>query len=127
MFRKILFWLHLSASAVAGLVILVMSETGVLLAWQRQIIRFADRSVRSRASAPGPVRKSPKELLAGAIESRHAVPTALILRSDAGEPPSHLDRREPRRSRPLRPATALGSSNSFRMSPSRLTTHSQPQ
>jgi uncharacterized iron-regulated membrane protein len=88
MFRKALFWLHLSAGAVAGLVILMMSVTGVLLAWQRQVIRLADRDVRSRASKPVPVRKSPEELLGAVIESRHALPTGLTFRSDAAEPAS---------------------------------------
>ena len=45
MVRKIFFWLHLTAGSLAGIVILIMSVTGVLLAWQRQIIRFADRRV----------------------------------------------------------------------------------
>src|SRR5262245_39233746 len=88
MLRKILFWLHLSSGAAAGLVILVMCVTGILLAWQRQILQFADSGVRSRASAPGLARKSPEELLAAAIESRHAVPTALTVRSNPAEAPS---------------------------------------
>jgi uncharacterized iron-regulated membrane protein len=88
MIRRTLFWLHLSAGAVAGLVIFVMSVTGVLLTWQRQIIRFADRVVRNRASVAGPARKSPEELLSRAIESRHAVPTVLTMHSEAAEPPS---------------------------------------
>ena len=41
--RKIIFWLHLTAGVVAGTVILVMSVTGVLLAFERQIVAFAER------------------------------------------------------------------------------------
>jgi uncharacterized iron-regulated membrane protein len=44
--RSILFWLHLSAGVVAGVVILIMSLTGVLLAFKPQIQRFVDRDVR---------------------------------------------------------------------------------
>jgi uncharacterized iron-regulated membrane protein len=40
--RTILFWLHLSAGAVAGLVILIMSVTGVLLTYERQMAEWAD-------------------------------------------------------------------------------------
>jgi hypothetical protein len=36
--RRFLFWDHLTAGGVAGLVILVMSVTGIRLAYRRQII-----------------------------------------------------------------------------------------
>ena len=35
--RKVLFWMHLTAGVTAGLVILVMSLSGVLLAYERQL------------------------------------------------------------------------------------------
>jgi len=41
--RRPLFWIHLTAGSVAGLVILVMSVTGVLLACRRQVLSWADR------------------------------------------------------------------------------------
>jgi uncharacterized iron-regulated membrane protein len=45
--RQIIFWLHLMTGVMAGLVIGVMSVTGVLLAFERQIIAFAERDVRT--------------------------------------------------------------------------------
>ena len=45
--RKIIFWLHLTAGVVAGMVILVMSVTGVLLAFERQIVTFAEGDIRT--------------------------------------------------------------------------------
>src|SRR5690349_19205956 len=48
--RKIIFWLHLSAGVTAGVVILLMSVTGVLLAFERQIISFAERDLRATAA-----------------------------------------------------------------------------
>lgn len=42
--RKVIFWLHLTAGVVAGLVILMMSVTGVLLTYEKQMIAWADRS-----------------------------------------------------------------------------------
>jgi uncharacterized iron-regulated membrane protein len=51
-FRRVVFWLHLSAGSVAGLVIGIMAVTGVLLAFEPQILRMADGSVR-RLPAPG--------------------------------------------------------------------------
>jgi uncharacterized iron-regulated membrane protein len=45
--RQIIFWLHLGTGGVAGLVIGVMSVTGVLLAFERQIVTSAERDVRT--------------------------------------------------------------------------------
>ena len=42
--RKILFWCHLAAGVTVGAVILIMSVTGVALAYEKQIIAFAERS-----------------------------------------------------------------------------------
>lgn len=43
MLRRILFWAHLSAGLVAGIVIVVMSATGVALTYQKQMQAWADR------------------------------------------------------------------------------------
>lgn len=40
--RRFVFWMHLAAGAAAGVIILVMSVTGVVLAYEKQIIRWAD-------------------------------------------------------------------------------------
>lgn len=40
--RKAIFWAHLATGLAAGLVVLVMSVTGVLLTYERQITRWAD-------------------------------------------------------------------------------------
>lgn len=50
--RPFVFWPHLVLGIVAGLVILVMSATGVVLTYQRQLIQWADRGYRE-APAPG--------------------------------------------------------------------------
>jgi len=42
-FRQCLFWAHLGCGVVAGLVILMMSVTGVLLTYERQMINWADQ------------------------------------------------------------------------------------
>jgi uncharacterized iron-regulated membrane protein len=46
-FRKIIFWLHLTAGVFAGVVILIMSVTGALLAFQPQIEAFVERDART--------------------------------------------------------------------------------
>lgn len=47
--RKLFFWIHLIAGVTAGLVILIMSVTGVLLAFERQIVGWAERDLRATA------------------------------------------------------------------------------
>jgi uncharacterized iron-regulated membrane protein len=42
-FRKIVFWIHLPVGIAAGAVILMMSVTGVLLTYQKQMTEWADR------------------------------------------------------------------------------------
>ena len=47
-FRKIIFWCHLPVGALAGVVILIMCVTGVLLSYEKQITSWADtRGYRS--------------------------------------------------------------------------------
>ncbi|MFK7957120.1 MAG: PepSY-associated TM helix domain-containing protein [Lysobacterales bacterium] len=43
MIRKIFFWLHLSTGLLIGLVVAVMSATGVLLTYEHQILHWAER------------------------------------------------------------------------------------
>ena len=47
MLRTVLFWLHLSAGVVAGALIMVMSVTGVLLTYEKQIVAWSDRGYRA--------------------------------------------------------------------------------
>jgi uncharacterized iron-regulated membrane protein len=42
MFRKILFWMHLISGLLAGLVIFMMSLTGVILTFERQILHWSE-------------------------------------------------------------------------------------
>jgi uncharacterized iron-regulated membrane protein len=51
--RSILFWAHLSCGIAAGLVILMMSVTGVLLTYERQILNWADRQSLPAITARG--------------------------------------------------------------------------
>src|SRR5215204_554526 len=42
LFRKVLFWCHLTVGVIGGLVIFIMSVTGVLLTYEKQIIAWSD-------------------------------------------------------------------------------------
>jgi uncharacterized iron-regulated membrane protein len=54
--RPIIFWSHLVAGVTAGIVILIMSFTGVVLMYERQMIAWSDRQFRSAPSSPGAAR-----------------------------------------------------------------------
>ncbi len=61
LFRKILFWMHLSCGVVAGVLILVMSATGVAMTYERQMIAAAGG--RNHVKVPdGQARLSADEL-----------------------------------------------------------------
>ena len=83
--RRVLFWAHLTAGVCAGLVILTMSFTGVLLTYEKQLIEWSDRTYR--ASSPGVERLPVETLLARAAEQRpQQPPTAITLRADRSAP-----------------------------------------
>ena len=82
--RQSIFWLHLAVGVVTGLVILVMSVTGVLLAFERPIVTFAERHVRTvQLSASGEPRL---DLDALVTQARAAIPagrpSGVLLRAD---------------------------------------------
>jgi uncharacterized iron-regulated membrane protein len=86
-FRKILFWCHLAAGVTAGVVILLMSVTGVLLTYEKQIIAWADtRNYQVAPPTPGG-KKLPVEQLAAIFqETTGAAPLSLTVRSGESEP-----------------------------------------
>lgn len=85
--RKTVFWLHLTAGVTAGLVILLMSATGVLLAFERQIVSFADRDLRATAAeataTPLPLSRVVAAAVAAAPDGK---PSNVIVRSDRFAP-----------------------------------------
>src|SRR5262249_21946096 len=86
--RKVIFWLHLAVGVVAGLVILTMSATGVLLTYERQITAWADtRGYRVAPTEPAGARLPVEALIAKAREAKFgAAITAVTVRADSSEP-----------------------------------------
>lgn len=85
--RKIIFWCHLPVGVIAGVVILIMCVTGVLLAYEKQITLWAD--TRNYQSAPPSenARHLPVDtLIANARNHRGAAPASIILRSNSSAP-----------------------------------------
>jgi uncharacterized iron-regulated membrane protein len=70
--RNVIFWLHLAAGVMAGSVIFVMSVTGVLLAFERQIVAFAERYSRTVQPPPSDAPRIGIDALVG--KAREALP-----------------------------------------------------
>ena len=51
-FRKIIFWCHLVVALLAMPVVVIMSATGVVLTYQRQIQDWADTRGFERSTSP---------------------------------------------------------------------------
>jgi uncharacterized iron-regulated membrane protein len=63
MIKKTLFWLHLIAGLAAGALIAVMSFTGAALAFEKDLITWAERDARRIDAPAGGVRLSLEEIL----------------------------------------------------------------
>lgn len=85
--RTIIFWCHLAAGVAAGVVILIMSVTGVLLTYERQIQRWADVRGYNVSRPNADASRLPVEtLLSKACETQQAAPSSVTLYSDAASP-----------------------------------------
>ena len=85
--RTVLFWLHLVCGVAAGVVIFIMSVTGALLTYQRQITAWAD--TRGYHIEPASERLAADALLASVAASRPELsPTAVLLRAEPTKPAS---------------------------------------
>src|SRR5690606_14746795 len=68
--RRAIFWAHLVAGLVAGLFVALMSLTGIVLAFQTDILSFLDRDVRRVSAPPGASRQGLDALMAEAQAAR---------------------------------------------------------
>jgi uncharacterized iron-regulated membrane protein len=84
--RKSLFWIHLAIGCSAGAVVFLMSVTGVLLAYQRQITSWADRSLRSTPRTPDSRRLPLDAMIAGVRAGETDLPSAVTVRADPAAP-----------------------------------------
>ena len=85
--RKIFFWLHLIAGVFAGIVIFLMSVTGVALTYQKQMTEWADRSYWPAASSTQGTRLPVADLVSKAVEAQpDARPSAITFYSDPAAP-----------------------------------------
>ncbi len=88
-FRKVIFWLHLIIGVVTAIIVFLMSVTGVLLTYEKQMTARADRSLFQIKAPDDAEPLSAEELLAKFSEARpEANPSSLTLPSDPAMPPS---------------------------------------
>jgi uncharacterized iron-regulated membrane protein len=88
LFRKVLFWCHLTVGVIGGLVILIMSVTGVLLTYEKQIIAWADtRNYQVAPPSAGAARLPVELLLAKVRESQAGANISTVtMKADLSEP-----------------------------------------
>ncbi|HEX4263180.1 MAG TPA: PepSY-associated TM helix domain-containing protein [Verrucomicrobiae bacterium] len=83
--RKVIFWMHLVAGVLASAVILIMSFTGICLAFETQLLNRAERNVRN-VMTPAPDAKSlTYDALLEKARAAHpdTAPTGLFVRAEA--------------------------------------------
>jgi len=85
--RTVFFWLHLTAGLLAGVVVLIMSATGALLAFEKQTVYYADTRHIDLAPAAGATPLPIDDVLARVrATGLVAEPSAITFRRDAAAP-----------------------------------------
>jgi uncharacterized iron-regulated membrane protein len=84
--RTLLFWPHLIAGVVAGAVILVMSVTGVLLTYERQLNEWSNSDYRSVPPSAGARRMPVEDVLAAFVQTGRGEAASVVVGSDATDP-----------------------------------------
>jgi len=85
MFRKILFWSHLCCGVAAGLVILILSVTGVILTYERQMLAWEDRAYNAEPAA-GQTHLPIETLVLAVKEQAGFEPGSISIASDPAAP-----------------------------------------
>ena len=84
--RKVFFWLHLSFGCLAGLVILAMSVTGAVLAFERPIKAHIDAPAVLQGQTEASQRLPIDTVLASLKNSGQGIPAELVVHSQATAP-----------------------------------------
>ncbi len=84
--RNVLFWLHLFAGCVAGVVIMAMSVTGAVLAFERPIKAHIDAPAVLQVQADASQRLPIDTVLATLKNNGQGIPAELVVHSQATAP-----------------------------------------
>ena len=86
-FRTVFFWFHLITGVTAGAIVFVMSATGVLLMYEKQIVRWAESGPEAAPPSPTATRLPIEALLRSAQAVRPgATPTTVTVSRDPDAP-----------------------------------------
>jgi uncharacterized iron-regulated membrane protein len=86
-FRKILFWLHVVCGVIAGIIVLIMSVTGIALMYQKQVTAWADIKTCRMQPAAGTLRLSTEKLIERFCQARPGTtPANISISSDPAMP-----------------------------------------
>ncbi|WP_372619770.1 PepSY-associated TM helix domain-containing protein [Falsiroseomonas sp.] len=83
-FKRAVFWSHLIVGVETGLVILLLSATGVLLTYERQIVAFAENQAVSAPAGRAPL--EPDAVLAAALAHGAAPGHGVVFARDPAAP-----------------------------------------
>jgi len=85
-FRKTIFWAHLGLGAVAGLVILLLATTGLIVVFQRQIVNWSDASAVRDGGSYASALLSLDSVLTQLVQQGQNSPTEFVLRRSQNAP-----------------------------------------
>ncbi len=84
-FRKVIFWTHLIAALSVGIVIFIMSVTGALLSFEKNIIEFSERDARIVVADSGAESLSPQTIIDKLSEQMpDAKPSSMTISDEQG-------------------------------------------
>jgi uncharacterized iron-regulated membrane protein len=86
MLRRIVFWTHLSVGLVAGTIIFVLCLTGAILAFELQLVAWAEHDARARPEQAGAELLPPAEIAAQVALAEGERITSLEWSADADMP-----------------------------------------
>jgi len=83
-FRTVLFWLHLAAGAISGVVIALLCLTGTALAFEKEIVAWFERDARRIEAPSGNVPRLGLDELAARVRSAFpaAKPASIVISRD---------------------------------------------
>ena len=86
--RRIVFWLHLATGVSAGAVVLIMSVTGVLLTYEKQMLRWADTRTYRQPPPEAGAERLPIDRLVQAVSDANggAAATTVTVWADRSAP-----------------------------------------
>jgi uncharacterized iron-regulated membrane protein len=86
MVRSTIFWIHLICGVAVGVVVLMMSVTGVILTYERQMLAWAERTTFP-APAAGAQRLTLEEIVTAAkLRRPEFTPATIVLRNEPDAP-----------------------------------------